>query len=72
VPETKTDDGDFESVSKMADRLKLKGKDREDYIHDHMTGLGYKARRTYFKGDDDDDGGKRRSWAGKRQNDDDW
>lgn len=62
-------------IERMMDRLKLKGKDREDYKHDHMTGLGYRARRTYVERDaDDEDSGKyrvRRSRRNSRDDDDD-
>ena len=56
---------DFDSVSRMADRLKLKkgSRERERYIHDHMTGLGYKMTPSYVRPDDeddDDDGGRGR------------
>ena len=82
----KEDDDLYESVTKMADRLKLKGKDRGTYVHEHMTRGGYRAVPNYVKddGDDDDDesgspffGGKRKgSGSGsssrrRRSNDDD-
>lgn len=67
----KDDDDLFESVNAMADRLKLKGKERGTYIHEHMTRSGYRAVPNYVKADDDDDddddggspffGGKRKS-----------
>ena len=63
---------DLKSVTAAAERLKLKGREKAEYIHKHMVGYGYKASRTYSKPDDDDsDGGgffgRRRS----RDNDDD-
>lgn len=62
-------DDDHKSVAALADRLGLTGKDRERYIHQHMTGFGYKSKRTYVASDDDDDdsGG----FFGKKRNDDD-
>jgi hypothetical protein len=64
---------DFDQVSAMADRLKLKGKDRETYIHDHMTGLGYKPRVSYSKEDEDDSGNVRRfGLGGRKSGTDDW
>lgn len=51
------DTEDFDHVSSMADRLKLKkgSRERSRYIHDHMTGLGYRMVPSYVKDDDDDD-----------------
>lgn len=51
--EGKSDQEDYESVSKMADRLQLKGKDRSRYIHDHMTGFGYRMVPSYVREDED-------------------
>jgi hypothetical protein len=48
-------DGDYESVAAMADRLSLTGTRRQKYIHEHMTGLGYRMQPTYVPGGDDDD-----------------
>lgn len=62
---------DMERFSKIADRLKLKGKDRDEYIHDHMTGVGYRSKRTYVEKDDDDEGRTRYSTRRRRRNDDD-
>lgn len=71
---------DHESVSRMADRLKLKkgSRERDRYIHDHMTGLGYRMVPSYVKPDDDDDddesGGRfrfRGSRSRSRSSDDD-
>lgn len=54
------DDGDYEGVAAMADRLQLTGRERDKYIHQHMTGLGYRMKPSYVRdegdGDDDDDG----------------
>lgn len=57
APRKSDDDvqADHESISGMADRLKLKGRARQDYIHKHMTGLGHKPQVTYTASDDDDD-----------------
>lgn len=69
---------DHESISRMADRLKLKGRARTDYIHKHMTGLGHKAQVQYVDNDDDndDDGGgffgSRRSRRSRDDDDDDY
>lgn len=78
--EPKSEDDDFTSVSAMADRLKLKGKDRTKYIHDHMTGFGYRMVPSYVRADDDDDddggggrffGGRSRSSSRNRRSGDD-
>jgi hypothetical protein len=56
-----TADDLFESVSRLADRYKLEGKDRRKFVHEHMVQGGYRAEPTYVKDDDDDgdgDGGK--------------
>lgn len=58
-------------IERMADRLKIPKRDREQYIHEHMTGLGYKAQRTYKENDDDDDGGGRYRVRRNRRNRDD-
>jgi hypothetical protein len=49
------DDQDYTSVSGMADRLGLKGSRRTKYIHEHMTGLGYRMQPNYVPGGNDDD-----------------
>jgi hypothetical protein len=49
------DDDLMEAVTGMADRLKLKGKERSQYIHEHMTRGGYKAIPNYVRADEDDD-----------------
>lgn len=59
-------DDDYAHVSAMADRLKLKGRDRSKYIHDHMTGFGYKMVPSYVRDEDDDDGGRFRFGGGSR------
>jgi hypothetical protein len=52
----KDDDDDLqEQVEHMADRLGLKGSDRQKYVHDHMTRGGYRAVPTYVPRDDKDD-----------------
>jgi hypothetical protein len=82
------DDDLLDSVTAMADRLKLGGKERSTYIHEHMTRGGYKAVPNYVLADDDDDddddkgsgffggGGKRRSRdrgrSSRRDDDDGW
>jgi hypothetical protein len=52
---------DFDTVSAMADRMRLEGKDRQRYIHEHMDRLGYDAVPTYVRreeeGEDDRDRG---------------
>jgi hypothetical protein len=73
-------DADYESVAGMADRLGLKGSRRTKYIHEHMSGLGYRMQPTYVPGgddddDDDDDGlmprGRERHRSGNRGRSDD-
>jgi hypothetical protein len=42
----------YDSVIAMADRMGIKGKDRQAYIHDHMTQGGYEqvqTRESYAK-----------------------
>ena len=46
---------DYDQTAKQADRLKLKGKDRDEYIHRHMRGFGYRMVPSYVHPDDDDD-----------------
>jgi hypothetical protein len=61
-------DGDFEAVSGMADRLGLKGRERNKYIDQHMTGLGYRMQPTYVPADDeDDDDGDDRFFGSRRR-----
>jgi hypothetical protein len=61
---------DFESVSAAGKRLKLKGRELERYIHDHMTGFGYKSKRTYFKADGEDEGAEP-FWRRSRRDEED-
>jgi hypothetical protein len=63
----------------MADRLGLKGKERQGYIHEHMTRSGYRAVPTYVldeRDDEEDDeepsgffGGRRRDRDRDRDSD---
>jgi hypothetical protein len=46
---------DLRRVTASAERLKLKGKEKATYIHEHMTGFGYKPQTSYIHPDDDDD-----------------
>ena len=48
----------YESVARMADRLKLEGEERGRYIHEHMTRGGYRAVPQYVRDEGDEDGGK--------------
>ena len=48
-------DGDYRSISGMADRMGLKGEDRNRYVHQHMTRLGHKPQTRYVPGGDDKD-----------------
>lgn len=74
------DDNLQEQVESMADRLKLKGKQRSKYIHEHMLQGGYRAEPHYVRDEeeDEDEGsgffGRRRSRdddTGSRRNRDD-
>ena len=47
-------DSDLADVTARAKRLGLTGKDREEYIHKHMVGYGYKSKRTYVVPDNDE------------------
>jgi hypothetical protein len=49
-------DGDYRSVTAMAERLGLKGEARERYVHRHMTTLGHSAQRRYIPAKDEKDG----------------
>ena len=60
----KEENDDFAAVSRMADRLKLKGRDRAKYVHDHMTGFGYRMVPSYVR-DEDDDRDTSRFFGGK-------
>jgi hypothetical protein len=65
---------ELDKLSAMAKRLGLKGKDITDYVHDHMTRLGYKSRRSYYRDDKSSGTTGARSWwrgGGDSNNDDD-
>jgi hypothetical protein len=78
---TDKDDDLLDSVTSMAERMGLTGRERTNYIHQHMTRSGYKAVPTYVKSEDDDDdeggsgffgaGRKRKSNRRSRDDDDD-
>jgi len=59
----------IERFSGLADKLGLKGRDRQAYIDDHMKVSGYKAVRSYTPADEDDNKGRR--WGGSKKSDDD-
>jgi hypothetical protein len=71
----KPDTADYDGVVAMAKRLGLKGEERQDYIHTHMTGLGYEAKPNYVKRKGKDDGRNSSGWGrfsgGSRRQDDD-
>lgn len=46
---------DYEAITTMADRLKLTGSLREEYIHKHMKRLGYRSVIKYVENSPDDD-----------------
>lgn len=61
----------YDSVVAMADRMKLQGKERQAYIHDHMLQGGYEpvqSREAYARVQKQEDeggqGGGTRSWFG--------
>jgi hypothetical protein len=63
------DDDLFDVVSDMADRIGMKGRERRDYIDEHMRRAGYRpvqTRESYARqeGEDNDDGG---GFFGRRQ-----
>lgn len=66
---------DYETVSAMAERLKLTGHDKEDYIRRHMRGFGHKSVTSWVEGDADDEGGffgsRKKSDRRRSQRDDD-
>jgi hypothetical protein len=73
------DDDLHDVVSGLADRYKLKGKDRDKFIHEHMTAGGYRAVPNYVRADDDDDDDDSPRWIGGRKkrrrrddDEDDW
>lgn len=63
------EDGTFDEVSAMADRLGLKGKGRMTYIDDHMMQLGYEpiqSRDSYVRRQEDaeaEEGGSAGRWG---------
>jgi hypothetical protein len=74
------DDTFHDDVLAMADRLGLKGDRRRKYVHEHMTGAGYRMEPTYVPDDSDDDDddkdsgfglGRRRSRGGRSRDDGD-
>jgi hypothetical protein len=76
------DDTFHDDVLAMADRLGLKGDRRRKYVHEHMTGAGYRMEPTYVPDDDNDDddddkdsgfglGRSRRRGRSSRDDDDD-
>jgi hypothetical protein len=78
------DDDLYDVVSGMADRIGLEGKERSQYIHNHMTRGGYRAVPNYVKDDgegkDEDTGGgffasssrRKRSDQRKSSDEEDW
>lgn len=50
------DDDLYESVERMADRLHLEGREKERYIHEHMTRGGYRAIPQYVRDEEEEDG----------------
>lgn len=66
-------DDTYERVSGMAKAMGLKGQERADYIHEHMTRLGYSAKPNYVKKDrkETNRGGGGFFGGGSRQADDD-
>lgn len=62
----------FDSVNAMAERIGLKGKDKERYVHEHMTRSGYRAVPQYVLDDtededEEDDGGFFGRSSGRRR-----
>lgn len=68
--EEEEEDGLFDEVVRLADRLGLSGDKRSNYIDDHMTEAGYErvqTRDSYVRAreqDDDGDGSGRSRWFG--------
>lgn len=59
MPKTEEAKDDFfDQVMGMADKIGLTGKDKQRYVHEHMTRSGYDMVPSYVKssegGDDDD------------------
>lgn len=46
TPETKTDEF-AASITALADRYKLEGDERDQFIHQHMIKAGYTVERSY-------------------------
>lgn len=53
---------DLKSITAMGKRLKLSGRELSDYVHEHMSKLGYRSRRSYYS--ENDKGSGRRSGGG--------
>lgn len=68
--EDPTPETDLADVTARAKRLGLKGRDKEEYIHKHMTGYGYRARRTYVL-PEDSESSRRSGFFGSRGSDSD-
>jgi hypothetical protein len=64
-------ENDLSSVTKAAERLGLKGRDRKEYIDKHMTGFGYRRKTTYERSDDNDNNGGGFFGRRNRDNNDD-
>ena len=61
------DDTFHDDVLAMADRLGLKGDRRRKYVHEHMTGAGYRMEPTYVPDDSDDDDDDKGKGKGKKK-----
>ncbi len=66
----------FQRVSEMAEHIGLTGREKTEYVHEHMTRGGYRAEPHYVPDDDDDDdrpaffkGSSSRSSGGRRDDD---
>ena len=57
---------DLDSLTAMARRLGFKGKEAEAYIHEHMTKLGYKSKRSYYRDEKGSSGSSTFSFFGSR------
>jgi hypothetical protein len=79
------ENADFDTVSAMADRLGLEGKERNKYVHEHMDRLGYDAVPTYVRREEEsqeresggffggrDRGSSRDSGRRRERDSDDW
>jgi hypothetical protein len=49
------EDSLFDDVSAMAERIGLKGRDKERYIHEHMTRGGYRAVPSYVRDEEEEE-----------------